>query len=89
MTCPRTNLRRAVTSQMMRVELVPQEPEPMPGLEAHHVDASSGLDQITGDAPLGRTVDPADPTTWGRVSRNAPCPCGSGKKYKHCHGAFA
>ena len=31
-------------------------------------------------------VDPADPSTWGRVSRNAPCPCGSGKKYKHCHG---
>ena len=30
--------------------------------------------------------DPADPTTWGRVSRNEPCPCGSGKKYKHCHG---
>jgi preprotein translocase subunit SecA len=30
--------------------------------------------------------DPKDPTTWGKVSRNAPCPCGSGKKYKHCHG---
>ncbi len=34
-------------------------------------------------------VDPRDPTTWGRVARNAPCPCGSGKKYKHCHGARA
>ena len=31
-------------------------------------------------------LDPKDPTTWGKVSRNAPCPCGSGKKYKHCHG---
>ena len=31
-------------------------------------------------------VDPKDPATWGRVSRNALCPCGSGKKYKHCHG---
>ncbi len=31
-------------------------------------------------------IDPDDPTTWGRVSRNAPCPCGTGKKYKHCHG---
>ncbi len=30
--------------------------------------------------------DAKDPATWGRVSRNAPCPCGSGKKYKHCHG---
>jgi preprotein translocase subunit SecA len=29
-----------------------------------------------------------DPTSWeGQVSRNAPCPCGSGRKYKHCHGA--
>ncbi len=31
-------------------------------------------------------ADPNDPATWGRVSRNALCPCGSGKKYKHCHG---
>ena len=84
-----TNLRRAVTSQMMRVELVPQEPEPLPAMEAHHFDASTGRDQVTGDPALGRPVDPADPTTWGQVSRNAPCPCGSGKKYKHCHGTFA
>jgi preprotein translocase subunit SecA len=34
-------------------------------------------------------LDPNDPSTWGRVSRNAPCPCGSGKKYKHCHGRVA
>jgi preprotein translocase subunit SecA len=33
--------------------------------------------------------DPADPSTWGHVSRNEPCPCGSGKKFKHCHGALA
>ena len=32
-------------------------------------------------------LDPKDPNTWGKVSRNAPCPCGSGKKYKHCHGS--
>jgi len=31
-------------------------------------------------------VDPNDPSTWGKVSRNASCPCGSGKKFKHCHG---
>ncbi len=31
-------------------------------------------------------VDPNDPSTWGKVSRNALCPCGSGKKFKHCHG---
>ena len=31
-------------------------------------------------------VDPSDPGTWGASGRNDPCPCGSGKKYKHCHG---
>ena len=31
--------------------------------------------------------NPEDPTSWGRVSRNELCPCGSGKKYKYCHGA--
>jgi preprotein translocase subunit SecA len=34
-------------------------------------------------------VNPADPSSWGKVQRNALCPCGSGKKYKHCHGAFS
>jgi len=33
-------------------------------------------------------VDPNNPATWGKVSRNALCPCGSGKKYKHCHGRY-
>ena len=31
-------------------------------------------------------ANPADPSTWGKIARNDPCPCGSGKKYKHCHG---
>ncbi len=42
-------------------------------------------------APLVETQTMAqgdDPSNWGRVGRNAPCPCGSGKKYKHCHGAI-
>ncbi len=33
-------------------------------------------------------TDPASPESWGKVARNALCPCGSGKKYKHCHGAL-
>jgi preprotein translocase subunit SecA len=33
-----------------------------------------------------QTLDPNNPATWGKVPRNAACPCGSGKKYKHCHG---
>jgi preprotein translocase subunit SecA len=31
-------------------------------------------------------VDPNNPSTWSSLNRNAECPCGSGKKYKHCHG---
>jgi preprotein translocase subunit SecA len=33
--------------------------------------------------------DPNDPSSWGRIGRNEPCPCGSGKKFKHCHGVLA
>jgi preprotein translocase subunit SecA len=33
--------------------------------------------------------DPANPSSWGRVGRNEACPCGSGKKFKHCHGLIA
>ncbi len=32
--------------------------------------------------------NPGDPTTWGKVGRNEACPCGSGKKFKHCHGRY-
>jgi preprotein translocase subunit SecA len=55
-----------------------------------------GSDQVSpllaiGDAASMQYVppeerDPNDPATWGRIGRNEPCPCGSGKKYKHCHG---
>jgi preprotein translocase subunit SecA len=38
---------------------------------------------------LGAAEIGADPAEWeGKVSRNAVCPCGSGRKYKHCHGAL-
>ncbi|HLN23276.1 MAG TPA: SEC-C metal-binding domain-containing protein, partial [Patescibacteria group bacterium] len=46
-------------------------------------EAGLVLQQPTRTAP----IDLNDPATWGSTSRNAPCPCGSGKKYKHCHGA--
>ncbi len=39
-------------------------------------------------AKAAGAVNPDDPATWGKVSRNALCPCGSGKKYKHCHGKY-
>ncbi len=39
--------------------------------------------------PAASAPDPKNPDSWGKVSRNALCPCGSGKKFKHCHGAIA
>ncbi|MCR4267961.1 preprotein translocase subunit SecA [Nitratireductor sp. ZSWI3] len=97
------NLRQAVTSQLMRVELVREAadapPPQAPRMEGHHIDGTTGEDDFGGDTiTLARTEtaavaaedrDPNDPATWGKVGRNEACPCGSGKKYKHCHGAFA
>ena len=39
-------------------------------------------------APLVEGFDESNPDTWGSPSQNDACPCGSGKKFKHCHGAF-
>ncbi|TVR47524.1 MAG: preprotein translocase subunit SecA, partial [Rhodobacteraceae bacterium] len=39
-------------------------------------------------APLIEGFDETDPATWGNPGRNDPCPCGSGKKFKHCHGSL-
>jgi len=52
-----------------------------------------GLSGVRMAEPL-RHVDPEsrvanDPATWGKVGRNEVCPCGSGKKFKHCHGTAA
>ncbi|MCF8496652.1 MAG: SEC-C domain-containing protein, partial [Alphaproteobacteria bacterium] len=42
--------------------------------------------QQAAPAPSRRAFDKKDPSTWGKVARNAACPCGSDKKFKHCHG---
>ncbi|MBB3570352.1 preprotein translocase subunit SecA [Rhizobium sp. BK491] len=89
------NLRQAVTAQLSRVELVQQPAEPeTPPMQARHIDATTGEDEFA-PFPLAsesfispENRDPLNPATWGRVGRNEACPCGSGKKYKHCHGAF-
>ncbi len=43
----------------------------------------------TAVAPRAEGFDEADPATWGNPGRNEPCPCGSGNKFKHCHGRLA
>lgn len=49
--------------------------------------APKALGTVTSRTRSG-AFDPNDSSTWGRVNRNALCPCGTGKKYKHCHGKF-
>ncbi len=92
-------LKEQVTSFLSRVDLTPQEPEPpvyQAYQESHPLpDApadgyESGVEnmptRITAGPLRASAIDPDDPSTWGGTSRNASCPCGSGKKFKHCHG---
>jgi len=90
-------LRQVTTNQLLRLELVQEQapaitkPAPLPEMHAHHVDPLTGEDEMAAaDARLDASGprDPNDPSTWGKVGRNEACPCGSGKKYKHCHGAL-
>ncbi|MBG6144320.1 preprotein translocase subunit SecA [Labrenzia sp. EL_142] len=89
-------LRQMTTAQLLRVELVTEQPPQMPAepeMHAHHIDPLTGEDEMAiADAQLRPVAatdrDPEDPSTWGKVGRNEACPCGSGKKYKHCHGAL-
>jgi preprotein translocase subunit SecA len=96
------HLREAVTAQLMRVEIVPpQEQAPvLPAMQARHLDPNTGEDELAfadvslvPQANAGRETaasrDPQNPASWGKVGRNEDCPCGSGKKFKHCHGKFA
>ena len=89
-------LRRMTTAQLLRVELVTEQPPQMPAepeMHAHHIDPVTGEDEMAlADAQLAGPSaqrDPANPATWGKVGRNEACPCGSGKKFKHCHGVLA
>ncbi|CUW48117.1 preprotein translocase subunit SecA [Novacetimonas hansenii] len=63
------------------------ENEPGPGLLA---DANGKVPDLAMAEPIGAAaIMPDDPSSWGEVPRNAMCPCGSGRKYKHCHGRLA
>jgi preprotein translocase subunit SecA len=82
----------------MRVEIVPPEEQapPLPAMEAHKLNPDTGEDEVAfANASLvpgnGGDVarDPKNPASWGKVGRNEDCPCGSGKKFKHCHGRNA
>jgi preprotein translocase subunit SecA len=98
-------LKERVTGMLARVELAPERPlapPPMMQMVASHAEPESALVSdlaLAEPAPPPRmittapsrtpAVDPSDEATWAGTPRNAQCPCGSGKKYKHCHGRLA
>ncbi|MFT8243199.1 preprotein translocase subunit SecA [Roseomonas sp. BN140053] len=97
-------MREKVTRWLMNVQIGPEQPlpspEPIQVTDLRHPAPGSdifdaGLPPDYGAAAVAAAsrsldgVDPADPTTWAATPRNAPCPCGSGKKFKHCHGRTA
>ena len=83
-------LREHVTMLLSRVE-VNIAPAPQPVFERQEAPVAVAAEG--GGHALEPTLEdalpppePSDPATWGKVPRNALCPCGSGKKFKHCHG---
>ncbi|HVU19250.1 MAG TPA: preprotein translocase subunit SecA [Rhizomicrobium sp.] len=95
-----SKLRFDVVTQLMQIQISVQPPpdlaqQQLPQMQASHINPLTGEDEMTpaGFEPRGARmpdlpVDPNNPQTWGKVQRNAPCPCGSGRKFKHCHGAL-
>ncbi len=77
-------LRQTITSVMAHVELRQDEDAGVPAVQ---VAASGGQSNATAAGEMKEKPRSQQPTTQ-KTARNAPCPCGSGKKYKHCHGAI-
>ncbi len=72
------------------VQMVELHPQPAPAFAGEPemaLEGAAAAPLAIATSPIrSDAVDPNDPATWRHTSRNAPCPCGSGKKYKHCHG---
>ena len=88
-----TNLRQTVTQVLSHLEIRMQEPPPPPppAPEPIRIAAVQPARSAAMAMPEGELleIDLADPSSWGKVPRNAPCPCGSGRKFKQCHGRIA
>src|SRR5262249_27609894 len=95
-------VREQVTALLSHIEIRVQGPDEgelrrvPPKVQESHTDpgtplggngavpgAANGGGRLADKRPV---VDRKDPSTWSGASRNAPCPCGSGRKYKYCHG---
>jgi preprotein translocase subunit SecA len=77
---------RQRAAQQQKMHTTRQDPAMM-GMGVGTATEPDGMRKNNVEAfPVSRAFDQNDPTTWGSTQRNAACPCGSGKKYKHCHG---
>jgi preprotein translocase subunit SecA len=94
------DLRTNTTRWLMTVEIAYAEPEiphaSFDGLQEVHLDPLTGENAVVAGAipdglsPQQREALPVSalPEDWDRTNRNSPCPCGSGKKFKQCHGSL-
>jgi preprotein translocase subunit SecA len=91
------NVRETVTSVLCHIEFQKQAPpeelfhREQPEMDESHEDVamaagSGGAGVAVRRRPVAAQINPQNPDTWGKVPRNSACPCGSGRKYKHCHG---
>ncbi|MEZ5648190.1 MAG: preprotein translocase subunit SecA [Alphaproteobacteria bacterium] len=82
-----SGLRETVTAILAHVELRVEPPAARANPEQGIQHTSSPTEHAHAvKKPGADEIDPQNPRTWGKVARNAPCPCGSGKKFKACHG---
>ena len=82
------SVRDELTMLMHRFELQTPESAEVPRREQEMHESRQEPGQSNPSTPA-QPFDQEDPSTWGKTSRNAACPCGSGKKYKHCHGKLS
>ncbi len=92
------SLRHTVTQQLSQVRpmtdedrqaIMEQMAQQQAALEAQSAAAQTSDDSSPAKQDAAPGFDENDPSTWGNPGRNAACPCGSGKKFKHCHGRLA
>ncbi|MHA6347259.1 preprotein translocase subunit SecA [Roseivivax sp. CAU 1761] len=81
--------RQQMMAQMMRQQARMQQAAAAAPAGAAHPEAEAAGPAVAPTAPLVAGFDEKDPATWGNPGRNDPCPCGSGQKFKHCHGRLA
>ena len=86
-------LRETVSQQLSHIRpMNEEEQQKMLREMAARQAALQGISIAPEQAPAGEAAPgfvEDDPSTWGTPSRNDKCPCGSGQKFKHCHGKLA